>query len=122
MIVTSMVVRQHVEDLDAAIPVYEQNTGASAFRFSFAGVRMASVGSFLLFTGPEEVVRRLSAISATLTVDDLDAAVAEAVADGAEVLAPIAATATGHRAVLRQPHGDVYEYLGPSSSSGPPAL
>ncbi|MFD7506251.1 VOC family protein [Streptomyces sp. NPDC059850] len=89
MTIESVVVRQRVEDLDAAVPFYEKLTGSNASRFSFAGV------------------------AATLGVANLDAVVEEAVAGDAEVAAPSAPTPNGHRAVLRHPHGGVYEYVGP---------
>ncbi len=112
MTVKSAVIRQRVEDLGAAVPFYEKLTGATASRFAFAGVLLASVGPFLLFSGPEEAVRIVSGVSATLLVTDVDAAVALATAAGAEIVAPTASTPNGHRAVLRHPHGGVFEYVG----------
>ncbi|MGA5142353.1 VOC family protein [Streptomyces azureus] len=88
-------------------------TGRTADRFAFAGVHLASVGPFLLFCGPDEAVQRVAGVSTTLTVADLAAAVDEAVAAGATVLMPAQPTLNGHRAVLRHPHGGVYEYVGP---------
>ncbi|MEU6299239.1 hypothetical protein [Streptomyces erythrochromogenes] len=32
---------------------------------------------------------------------------------GAEVVVPVQPTPNGHRAVLRHPHGGVFEYVGP---------
>lgn len=49
--IESVVVRQRVEDLDAAVPFYEKLTGSTASRFGFGGVTLASVGPFLLFSG-----------------------------------------------------------------------
>ncbi|MCM3886508.1 VOC family protein [Frankia sp. R82] len=113
MTVRSAVVRRQVEDLDAAVPFYEQVTGASSSRFAFAGVHLASVGPFLLFSGPEEAVRIVAGVAATLVVTDVDATVALATAAGAEIVAPAAKTPNGHRAVLRHPDGGVFEYVGP---------
>ncbi|MEU3605553.1 VOC family protein [Streptomyces sp. NPDC035033] len=112
MTIESVVIRQRVEDLDAAVPFYEKLTGSGASRFSFAGVDLAGVGPFLLFSGPDEAVRRVAGVAATLTVPDLDAAVAEAVAAGAEVVAPPSPAPNGRRAVLRHPQGGVFEYVG----------
>ncbi|MFI8324152.1 VOC family protein [Streptomyces sp. NPDC085529] len=112
MTIESVVVRQRVADLDAAVPFYEKLTGSSASRFSFAGVDLAGVGPFLLFSGPDEAVARVAGVTATLAVADLDAAVGEAVAAGAEVVAPKSPTPQGHRAVLRHPQGGVFEYVG----------
>ncbi|MFE5590114.1 VOC family protein [Streptomyces sp. NPDC056549] len=113
MEIDSVVARQRVDDLEAAIPFYERLTGRAAGRFAFAGVRLASVGPFLLFCGSDEAVQRVAGVGATLTVGDLAAAVEEAVAAGATVVMPVQPTPNGHRAVLRHPHGGVYEYVGP---------
>lgn len=78
MAIDSVVVRQRVEDLDAAVPFYEKLTGSTAARFAFAGVTLASVGPFLLFAGPDEAVQRVAGVAATLSVSDLNAAVEEA--------------------------------------------
>ncbi|MEV7027249.1 VOC family protein [Kitasatospora sp. NPDC093558] len=111
--INSVVARQRVDDLEAAIPFYERLTGEAADRFDFAGVRLASVGPFLLFCGLDEAVRRVAQVSATLAVSDLAAAVEEGIAAGATVVMPAQPTPNGHRAVLRHPHGGVYEYVGP---------
>jgi predicted enzyme related to lactoylglutathione lyase len=113
MKINSVVVRQRVDDLETAIPFYERLTGQVADRFDFTGVHLASVGPFLLFCGPEEAVHRVAQVSATLAVSDLAAAVEEAIAAGATVVMPAQPTPNGHRAVLRHPHGGVYEYVGP---------
>ncbi|MGW1892514.1 VOC family protein [Streptomyces sp. NPDC002004] len=111
--IDSVVARQRVDDLEAAIPFYERLTGRTAGRFAFAGVHLASVGPFLLYSGPEEAVQRVAGVSATLAVGDLAVAVEEAVAAGATVVMPAQPTPNGQRAVLRHPHGGVYEYVGP---------
>ncbi|RKN41343.1 VOC family protein [Streptomyces hoynatensis] len=113
MAIEAVVLRQRVEDLDAAVPFYEKLTGSTASRFAFAGVSLASVGPFLLFSGPDEAAQRVAGVAATLAVADLDAAVEEAVAAGAAVVAPASPTPNGHRAVLRHPCGGVFEYVGP---------
>lgn len=111
--IDSLITRQRVDDLEAAIPFYERLTGQTADRFGFAGVQLASVGPFLLFCGPDEAVQRVAGVSATLAVADMAAAVEEAVAAGATVVMSVQPTPNGHRAVLRHPHGGVYEYVGP---------
>ncbi|MET9954013.1 VOC family protein [Streptomyces sp. NPDC006339] len=113
MPIGTVVARQRVDDLDAAVPFYEKLTGAPAHRFAHAGVDLASVGPFLLFSGSDEAVAQVARVAATLTVADVSETVAEAVAAGAEVVVPAAPTPNGHRAVLRHPHGGVYEYVGP---------
>lgn len=112
MKIDSVIARQRVDDLDAAITFYERVTGQTAARFAFAGVGLASIGPFLLFSGTDEAVQRVAGVGATLVVADLDAAIEEAVAAGATVVRPAQPTPNGHRAVLRHPHGGVYEYVG----------
>ncbi|MFJ3202967.1 VOC family protein [Streptomyces sp. NPDC086989] len=111
--IDSVIARQRVDDLEAALPFYERLTDRTASRFEFAGVQLASVGPFLLFCGPDEAVQKVAGVSATLAVGDLTAAVEEGVAAGATVVMPAQPTPNGHRAVLRHPHGGVFEYVGP---------
>ncbi|MFD7976142.1 VOC family protein [Streptomyces sp. NPDC059071] len=113
MKIDSVIARQRVDDLEAAIPFYERLTGETAGRFAFGGVSLASVGPFLLYCGSDEAVQRVAGVGATLAVADLGGAVEEAVAAGATVVMPAQPTPNGHRAVLRHPHGGVYEYVGP---------
>lgn len=112
MVITSVVLRRRVDDLDSALAFYERLTGESGARFRFAGLELASIGPFLLFSGPEEAAGRFAGVAATLSVMDLDAAVANCAAAGAEVIAPPATTPNGRRAVVRHPDGGVYEYVG----------
>ncbi|MER8096018.1 VOC family protein [Streptomyces goshikiensis] len=95
------------------MPFYEKLTGSTATRFAFAGVNLASVGPFLLFAGPDEAVQRVAGVAATLAVSNLDTAVEEAEAGGAEIVMPIQPTPNGRRAVLRHAHGGVFEHVGP---------
>ncbi|WP_394297855.1 hypothetical protein [Streptomyces globisporus] len=46
-VIVSVIARQRVDDLEAAVPFYERLTGRTADRFGFAGVRLAIVGPFL---------------------------------------------------------------------------
>lgn len=105
MEITSVVVRQRVDDLDAAVPFYEKLTGQTSSPFDFGGLRLASVGQFLLFSGPDEVATRFATVSATLTVTDLNKAINESTDAGAKLVAPVMSTPRGRRAVLRHPQG-----------------
>ncbi|GCE01935.1 VOC family protein [Embleya hyalina] len=112
MTITSVTVRRHVPDLDAAIEFYQRLTGEPATRFAFAGLELAATGPFLVFTGPDEPAARFGAVAATLGVADLDATIADLIAAGAESIAAPAPTPNGRRAVLRHPDGAVFEYVG----------
>ncbi|THA37199.1 VOC family protein [Streptomyces sp. A1547] len=111
MTITSVVLRRRVDDLEAASAFYEELTGEPANRFAFAGLELAAVGPFLLFSGPDTVAERFAGVAATLGVADLDAVLAQGEAAGAEVVAAPAETPNGRRAVLRHPDGAVYEYV-----------
>jgi hypothetical protein len=56
----AVIARQRVEDLDAAIEFYQRLIGEKASPFAFAGLSLAAVGPFLLFSGPEEAATRLA--------------------------------------------------------------
>ncbi|WP_406299488.1 VOC family protein [Embleya sp. NBC_00888] len=111
MTITSVTVRRHVPDLDAAITFYERLTGEPATRFAFAGLELAATGPFLVFTGPPEAAARFSGVAATLGVEDVDATFADLIAHGAEPIAEPTPTPNGRRAVLRHPDGAVFEYV-----------
>lgn len=111
MAISSVILRQRVDDLDSAVHFYERLTGTPAARFRFAGLDLASTGPFLLFSGPDEIAARFASVAATLSVGDLDAAVLDCVEAGAELIAAPQPTPNGYRAVLRHPDGAVYEYV-----------
>lgn len=100
-----------VADLDAAIPFYQQITGADAVkRFTYKHLQIARVGAFLLIEGsladaiPQE---------ATVLVQSIDAVLAVVEASGAQVLEGPDVIPNGTRAVIRHPDGVVFEYLQP---------
>ncbi|NGN62560.1 VOC family protein [Streptomyces sp. A7024] len=113
MKIDSVIARQRVDDLEAAIPFYERLTGQQAARFAYAGVQLAGVGPFLLISGPDEAVQQAARVNATVATADLTAVIEEAVAAGATMVMPPQPTPNGLRAILRHPHGGVYEYVGP---------
>ncbi|MCP9205922.1 VOC family protein [Streptomyces cucumeris] len=100
-----------VDDLDSAIPVYERLTGAEAFRFQRGGVSVAAVGCFFLMSGPETELSILRKITATLAVKDVDEAVADLTAVGAQIVAGPLPAPVGRTLVARHPDGSVFEYV-----------
>ncbi|OKK19646.1 glyoxalase [Streptomyces sp. CB00455] len=112
MTIDSVVLRRRVDELAPALDFYVRLTGLPATRFRLAGLDLASVGPFLLFSGPDKIAERFAAVAATLFVADLDSAVAHCAAFGGEVVAAPAPTPNGRRAVVRHPDGGVYEYVG----------
>ncbi|NGO69850.1 VOC family protein [Streptomyces boncukensis] len=100
-----------VDDLDAAVPVYEKLTSAEAVRFESGPVSVAAVGPFFLMSGPEAHLSVLRKISATLAVQDVDEALVDLHTVGAEIIAGPKPTPIGRNLVARHPDGSVFEYV-----------
>jgi predicted enzyme related to lactoylglutathione lyase len=100
-----------VDDLDAAVPVYERLANAEAVRFSQGPVAVAAVGPFFLMSGPEEHMEILRKIAATLAVKDVDEAVADLKAVGAQIVAGPKETPIGRNLVAHHPDGRFFEYV-----------
>ncbi|MEU2868809.1 VOC family protein [Streptomyces olivoreticuli] len=100
-----------VNDLEAAVAVYERLTGAEALRFQRGGVSVAAVGCFFLMSGPEQELTILRKITATIAVSDIDESLADLRAVGAEIIAGPVPTPIGRNLVARHPDGLVFEYV-----------
>ncbi|MBT2387588.1 VOC family protein [Streptomyces sp. ISL-11] len=100
-----------VDDLQAAVAVYERLTGAEALRFRRGGVEVAAVGCFFLMSGPEKELSILRKITATIAVTDVDEAVTDLTAVGADIIAGPLPTPIGRNVVARHPDGSVFEYV-----------
>jgi predicted enzyme related to lactoylglutathione lyase len=100
-----------VDDLDAAVPVYEKLADAEAVRFAQGPVSVAAVGPFFLMSGPSTHLDVLRRITATLAVADVDKALADLQAVGAEIIAGPKETPVGRNLVARHPDGSVFEYV-----------
>ncbi|MFD1830819.1 VOC family protein [Streptomyces desertarenae] len=100
-----------VDDLDAAVDVYERLTGARAVRFAQGPVSAAAVGPFLLMSGPPGPMEILSKVTATLAVRDVHEAAAALREVGAEIIAGPQATPIGGSLMARHPDGSVFEYV-----------
>ena len=100
-----------VDDLDAAVPVYEKLSNAEAVRFEQGPVSVAAVGPFFLMSGPEGHLEVLRKIAATLAVKNVDEAVADLESVGAEIIAGPNSTGIGRNVIARHPDGAVFEYV-----------
>ncbi|MEU1373600.1 VOC family protein [Streptomyces triculaminicus] len=100
-----------VSDLEASIAVYERLTGAEALRFRRGAVSVAAVGCFFLMSGPESEVSVLRRITATIAVTDVDEALVDLQAVGADIIAGPVPTPIGRNLVARHPDGSVFEYV-----------
>ncbi|MFJ6635128.1 VOC family protein [Streptomyces sp. NPDC091376] len=99
-----------VDDLEAATGFYERLTGTPALRFDRGGVSVAAVGCFLLMSGPESELDILRKVTATIAVEDVDAAHSTLTAVGATVLAGPVPTPVGRNLIAVHPDGAVFEY------------
>lgn len=104
-----------VDDLNAAVPVYERLTGSRAERFAQGPVSVAAVGPFLVMSGPAEQLDVLRRISATIAVADMDVAWADLRAVEADILVGPQRTPVGHSLVARHPDGTIFEYVSHAS-------
>lgn len=100
-----------VDDLDTSVVFYERLTGSPALRFDRAGVRVAAVGCFLLMSGPESELEVLRKVSATISVEDVEAAHRTLTEAGAKVLAGPVPTPVGRNLIAVHPDGSVFEYV-----------
>jgi predicted enzyme related to lactoylglutathione lyase len=107
-----------VDDLDAAIAVYERLTNAEALRFNNGPVSAAAVGPFILMSGPAGHLEVLRKITATLAVRDADVAVTELKAVGAEIITGPQPTPIGRSVVARHPDGSIFEYVDRPGAEG----
>lgn len=107
-----------VDDLDAAVPVYERLASAEAVRFETGPVSVAAVGPFFLMSGPEGHLDVLRKIAATLAVKDVDEALADLHTVGAEIIAGPSPTPIGRNLVARHPDGSVFEYVDRQGAQG----
>ncbi|MEV6634872.1 hypothetical protein AB0M54_29400 [Actinoplanes sp. NPDC051470] len=113
--ITAVLARVVVPDLDAAIPLYQALSGAPEVqRFAFAGVELASVGPFLLLSGPHAA--RYNNRVATLLVNDLGPVIRDITEAGGDILDGPSPAPNGARLIARNPDGAVFEYI----ETGPP--
>jgi predicted enzyme related to lactoylglutathione lyase len=107
--ITGVIARVVVDDLDAAIPLYQGLAGVEQVqRFGFGEVELASVGPFLLLAGnTAPYANRV----ATLLVRDLGPVLAELDRAGGEILDGPAPGPNGDRLIARNPDGAVFEYI-----------
>ena len=107
--IAAVIARVVVDDLDRAIPLYQALSGvAEVQRFGFGGVRLASVGPFLLLSGDTAAYRDRVA---TLLVRDLAAVVTAVERAGGQILDGPAPGPNGDRLIARNPDGAVFEYI-----------
>ena len=107
--ISGVMARVFVDDLDTAIPLYQQLAQTTAVnRFGFRDVQLAQVGPFLLLSG--DTARYRDRV-ATILVRHLPPVVAAIQAAGGHILEGPAPAPNGDRLIARHPDGAVFEYI-----------
>lgn len=118
--VVAVLARIYVDDLDAALPLYGAlSDGDEPHAFTFRGMRLAMVGSFLLIEGADAEARSRAA---TILVRDVGAVAREVAGSGGELLEGPAEGPNGPRLVARHPDGSVLEYIALTRDRRAPAV
>ncbi|WP_229051390.1 VOC family protein [Aeromicrobium sp. Leaf350] len=81
------------------------------FPYPEAGLRLATVGGFLLIEGDDKRLAPFRSTTGTLLVDDVTPYYDQLVADGAEIVVPLQSVPTGSGFNARHPDGTVVEYV-----------
>ncbi|MEU1036592.1 VOC family protein [Streptomyces mirabilis] len=109
--IRAMVANVEVENLEDAIPLYQDLAGdAEVRRFPYRELEVALVGPFLLYSGPLE---KYVSQNATVIVESLTPVLDVLGKAGAEILEALNEEPNGTRIVARHPDGSVFEYMQP---------
>jgi hypothetical protein len=109
--IRAMIANVEVEDLEAAIPLNRELAGdVEVRRFPYRDLELASVGPFLLYSGPLE---KYVSKTATVIVESLDPVLRALGNAGAEVLEGPEEVPNGTRILARHPDRSAFEYLQP---------
>ncbi|MFF8314432.1 VOC family protein [Streptomyces lydicus] len=104
--------RLWTEDLDRALPLLEQLTGAQVdLRLTFHAVELAVLGDFLVIAGPADERAKYAHASATVVVEDLDDLQTTLKAADATVTTPATVGPTGRFLYARHVDGAEIEYV-----------
>ena len=107
--IISVLARVFVEDLAAALPIYQELAGgAEPVRFGFREVDLTRVGPFLLLSGNTSAYRDRVA---TLLVRSIDPVLAALAAHGGRVVDGPAPGPNGRRLIAQHGDGSVFEYI-----------
>ncbi|MEU0507873.1 MULTISPECIES: glyoxalase/bleomycin resistance/dioxygenase family protein [unclassified Amycolatopsis] len=110
-IVHDALVRVEVDDLDSALGIYRALAGTDdVTRFRSGDIDLAWVGRFLLLAGPTAELARVRR-TATLLVEDIDAARTLVAGSGGEILEIPSPGPNGARMIARHADGAVFEYI-----------
>ncbi|WP_158944021.1 VOC family protein [Granulicella sp. S190] len=113
--IRKIIARVVVDDIDKALPLYMDLAGIQEpWRFGFRGLELASVGPFLLLSGPQAA--DYSNRVATIEVADLSRVIASLErALGTIIDGPVQSPG-GTRLIAQHPDGSIWEYIQPTDS------
>jgi hypothetical protein len=106
--VLSVLARVYVDDVDEALPLYQQLTQTLPHRFEFRGLSLAAIPPFLLIAGAGDEVR---SHAATVSVRDLQPVIDAIEAEGGTLVEGPDPGPNGRRLIARHPDGNVLEYI-----------
>lgn len=107
--IVSVLARAYVDDLTAALPLYERLTGSKhPHRFDYHGISLANVGAFLLIQGATAKTR---IHTVTVNVHDINQVADAITAAGGTLLEGPAPGPNGARLIARHPDGTIIEYI-----------
>lgn len=110
-IVHEALVRVEVGDVDSALETYRALAGTEdVTRFRFGEIDLAWVGHFLLLSGSAAELARVRR-SATLLVEDINAAKAVVTRTGGAILEGPSPAPNGARMIARHADGAIFEYI-----------
>jgi hypothetical protein len=104
--------RLWVRDLDESLPTLRAIVGRDEdLRFAFGDVELAAIGDFLVIAGTPEALEPLRDGVGPVIVERLDDALSTLAEIGAEIIEPVAESATGRFLYARHPDGSKVEYV-----------
>ena len=109
-IVHTVLARVFVDDIQAALPVYQALSEDEPKRFRFRDIELAWVGSFLLLKAPPEQQHLYNRV-ATLLTADIELAVEHLTLAGGDILEGPAPGPYGARMIARHEDGSIFEYI-----------
>ncbi len=101
-------------ELDTTVAFYAKIFGEKCrlrFEYPAVGLELATVGSVLILSGPDEALARYKGTAATFLVDDLDAFTAALPKMGAMIMDGPKEMPTGVNMRVRHPDGTIVEYV-----------
>ena len=113
MKIKKIVNRIYVNDLEKAVPFYEElfQTKATRFNYWSKGLDIAGIGDFLLVSGSDDALALVRDAAICFVVDDIHAFKSWLLNNGAVVRQDINQDFSGYSMIVQQPDGAVVEYV-----------